>query len=302
MSTSLTTQDTKVSTRSALGAALAQREEQSVQIAMLAAKRFPRNEKAAIDRIMNACARPSLASVAVYQYAKGGTDIEGPSIRLAEAVAQQWGNLDAGWRIIEQHKGDDGVMVSTVEAYAWDLESNCRALRVFTVRHWRDTRKGGYELKDEREIYELCANMAARRVRACLLAVIPGDVIEDALTQCSATNAANADTSPESVKKMVDAFSEVGVSRDQIEKRIQRRLEAITAAQFLQLRKIFVSIRDGISEPASWFDSDEKAERRPSVGSDDIQPLERPATETPEGESSEEFFAKQLKEGGGNDE
>lgn len=109
---------------SALGSVLESREAQQVQVAMLAAKRFPRDEKAALDRILNSCSRESLAAVSQYQFARGGTDITGPSIRLAEAIAQQWGNLECGWREIDRHKDSDGVGVSVVEAYAWDMESN----------------------------------------------------------------------------------------------------------------------------------------------------------------------------------
>ena len=34
---------------------------------------------------------------------------------------------------------------------------------------------------------KLVANQGARRVRACILGVIPGDVIDSALVQCNAT-------------------------------------------------------------------------------------------------------------------
>ena len=43
-------------------------------------------------------------------------------------------------------------------AYAWDLESGYYDERQFQVRHWRDTKKGGYAIKEERDIYELVAN------------------------------------------------------------------------------------------------------------------------------------------------
>lgn len=238
-----------------MAGAIQGREAQNAQIAMLAAKRFPRDEKDAIDRILNSCSRESLAAVAIYQYSRGGTDIQGPSVRLAEAIAQHWGNIESGWREIERQKGHDGVGVSVIEAFAWDLQSNYRVPRVFTVRHWRDTKKGGYPLTDERDIYELCANQAARRVRACLLAVIPGDVVEEAQRQCDITLNAKADTSPEAQKKIVEAFGAVGVTRAQIEARIQRRMDAITPAQVVQLRKILASLKDGMSQPGDWFET-----------------------------------------------
>ncbi len=264
------------------------REAQSVQIAMLSAKRFPRDEKAALDRILNSCCRETLAAVSQYQYAKGGTDITGPSIRLAEAVAQHWGNIESGWRELNRFKDFDGVGVSNVECFAWDLETNFRVPRTFTVRHWRDTRSGGYALNDEREIYELCANQAARRVRACLLAVIPGDVIEEAIRQCDATLAAKADNGPEAQQKIVAAFERHGVSKAQIEKRIQRRLDAITAAQVVNLRKVLTSLKDGMSRAEDWFESAQTAGAEAATAVGPIDPFaeaakaaEQPAAEAP---------------------
>ncbi len=74
---------------------------------------------------------------------------------------------------------------STVEAFAWDVEeANTRQTKVFQVRHWRHTKQGGYKLTDPRDIYELVANNGARRLRACILGVIPGDVI-DAAVACN---------------------------------------------------------------------------------------------------------------------
>lgn len=66
----------------------AQREAQEVQAMMVIAKRFPRDPVQAMDRILQACTRPTLAEGALYTYGRGGTDVTGPSIRLAETLAQ----------------------------------------------------------------------------------------------------------------------------------------------------------------------------------------------------------------------
>lgn len=227
----------------------AQREIAQVQAAMAIAKRYPRNQAKAVDRIMVACQRPSLAEKALYSYARGGTDITGPSIRLAEAIAQQWGNLDFGIRELEQRAGE-----STVEAYAWDLETNTRQAKTFQVKHFRFTKKGSYNLTDPRDIYEMVANQGARRLRACILGVVPGDVVDAAVEQCEATLKAKVDLSPESTQKIVVAFSGIGVTREQLETRIQRKLDSITAAQVVSLRKIYNSLRDGMSKPDDWFE------------------------------------------------
>ncbi|RYD29353.1 MAG: hypothetical protein EOP86_21875, partial [Verrucomicrobiaceae bacterium] len=157
---------------------------QEVQAALIIAKRFPRNEVAAVDRIINACTRPGLAEVAVYQYARGGQDVSGASIRLAEAIAKLWGNLDFGVVEIESTEGK-----STMEAYCWDLETNVKIKRIFQVAHVRYKKSYGNgpnlkPLEDPRDIYEGNANAGSRRLRACILASIPGDVLEAALQQC----------------------------------------------------------------------------------------------------------------------
>ena len=92
-----------------------------VQAALVIAKQFPRNPIEAYDRVMNACQRPGLAQSAVYSYARGGSSISGPSIRLAEMLAQNWGNIQYGIRELSSDNGE-----STVEAFAWDVETNTR--------------------------------------------------------------------------------------------------------------------------------------------------------------------------------
>lgn len=246
-------------------AALAETDQQraiaETQAAMVIAKRFPRDQIAAMDRILQAFTRPSLADQALYSYARGGNDITGPSIRTAEAIAQSWGNIQYGIREVEQRNGE-----STVEAYAWDIESNTRRVMQFQVRHERHTRKGNYKLEDPRDVYELVANQGARRLRACILGVVPGDVVEAAVKQAETTLHTKAEITPERLASLVEKFAEHKVSREQIEKRIQRRLDAITPALLVQLGKIYNSLRDGMSAPADWFEP--------------IGETEKPATES----------------------
>lgn len=249
-----------------------------VQAAVVMAKRFPRDQKRAYDKIMLACQRTSLAESAMYSYARGGTDITGPSIRLAEAIAQCWENLDYGIRELDQRNGE-----STVEAYAWDIESNTRQRKIFQVAHKRHTKKGSYDLTDPRDIYETVANNGARRLRACILGLIPGDIVDAAVAQCEATLTAKADTSPEAIKKLVEAFKAFGVTKEQIEKRIQRTLDAITPAQVVGMRKIYNSLKDGMSSIADWFESNAPAETKGMEGlkekmkkSTTEKPIEKP--------------------------
>ncbi|HLY57915.1 MAG TPA: hypothetical protein VKS60_20295, partial [Stellaceae bacterium] len=94
-----------------------QRELAEVQGAVLMARRFPRNRIQAMDRILQDCTRPSLAENALYTYSRGGTEITGPSIRLAEVLAQNWGNLSFGMREVEQRSFAGRPGESTMIAY-----------------------------------------------------------------------------------------------------------------------------------------------------------------------------------------
>lgn len=265
---------------------------QEVQAALIIAKKFPRDERAALDKILNACTRPGLANAAIYQYARGGTDITGPSIRLAEAIAQNWGNIQFGIRELSSVNGE-----STVEAFCWDVENNTRQTKTFQVPHTRYTRTGGNKpLNDPRDIYELVANNGARRLRACILGIIPGDIVDAALAQCDTTMAADADTSPEAQANIVTAFSKFGVTKDQLEKRIQRRMDSITPAQVVALRKIRTSLRDGMSKPEEWFPKEEAATREEAL--DPMRPPE--AVKRPDAfpECAEEWGNEPETEGG----
>lgn len=232
-----------------------------VQAKLLMAQQFPRNQVQAMDDILNAFTRPRLAEVAKYQFSRGGSDIDGPSIRAAEAIAQNWGNIEFGFREVSRGRDSSDVTYSEVEAFAFDLQKRTRRNLQFQVRHWRDTRKGGYPIKDERDIYELISNMAQRRVRACILAVVPGDVVDAAMDQAEVTLRSSADTSAEAMQKLVAAFDAFGVNKDSIEKRIQRRIDSIQPAQVVSLRKIYASLRDGMSVASDWFEVDEHQER-----------------------------------------
>jgi len=237
-----------------------------VQAAIYVAQRAPRNVVAAIDAIMQDCALPALAERALYHYARGGTDITGPSIRLAECLAQRWGNLQFGIKELAQH-----ATHSEMQAYAWDMETNLKREITFQVPHVRDTKGGRKAVSDSRDVYEVVANMGARRVRACLLAVIPGYIVDMAVEQIEATLKTRVVINEELLTKTVAAFAAHGVSRAMLEARIQRRLEAITPALVVQLRKVYNSLQDGMSSPEDWFDMSlagaKEAQEGPDPGS-----------------------------------
>lgn len=227
------------------------RQAQEVQAAMVVAKKFPRDEIEAFNKIMRACQRKSLAEQSMYEYPRGGQKVTGPSIRLAEALAQNWGNLDYGIVELEQKDGESQVM-----AYAWDLETNTRQTKIFQVPHSRYSKKKGNEkLTDPRDIYEMVANQGARRLRACILGVIPGDVIDAAIEQCEVTlKSNNSEPLIDRVRKMVKVFEDkFSVSKEMIEEYLGCNSDAISENDFIRLRKVYGSLRDGMAKREDYF-------------------------------------------------
>lgn len=260
-----------------------------VQAALVIAASRPRNELRARDRLLQACQRVNLASGALYQYNRGGTAVSGPSIRLAEAAARAWGNMTYGFRELSRRTGE-----SECEAFAWDLETNTKAVRQFSVRHRRDTKKGGYDLTDERDIYELMANQAQRRVRAAILEIIPGDIMEDAVAECEKTMKANVGNVAEASAKLVQAFADMGIPRESVEKRLGHRIDAIQPAQIIAFRKIYASIKDGMSEPKDWFELPTDTGAEPPAQPEAVAPGQEESLAKPAGKKRASAAAKKT--------
>lgn len=227
------------------------RQAQEVQAAMVIAKRFPRDQYAAFERIMEACERPKLAEEATYEYPRGGTRVTGPSIRLAEVLAQCWGNIDFGILELEQNKGESKVM-----AYAWDLETNTRQSKVFSVKHERKAKGSISKLDDPRDIYEMVANQGARRVRACILGIIPGDIVDKAVEKCEKTLVSGQkepikDRIRTAITKLHQTY---GVTPEMVEKTFGYKIDAFTERDYLRLMNIGRSLRDGMGKPEDYFD------------------------------------------------
>lgn len=219
------------------------------------AKQFPRSEIDAYQRVMEACQRRELAEKAFYSYNRGGSTVSGPSIRFAEELARLWGNLDYG--IKELSRDEDK---SEMQAYCWDLETNTISVQNFTNPHVRESGGKLVALTSIRDIYEINANMAARRLRARILAILPSYLVDDAISACKTALAGKADEPlSDRVKKMVTAFHKVGVSRERIEMRLGHSVEDMTADDFSEYIGIYNAIKDGVQKISDWFDAPKEA-------------------------------------------
>ena len=120
---------------------------------LLNAAALARDEHLARQRLLQMCAHPAFAAAAL------PLDGRPPPLPLVRCAARCWGNLEFG---IREEAGSDG------EAFAWDLETNVRAVRRFSGKLEDENRKNGPLIE-------------------ALLDILPVTLIDEALDACRRT-------------------------------------------------------------------------------------------------------------------
>lgn len=252
-----------------------------IKAQVLMARQFPREASLAADRILNECKRPTLAEAAVYSFPRGKETITGPSIRLAEVLARNWGNNTFGYEVLERKPTvNSRTGSSVIRAYAWDLETNTYVSRQFEVKHWRQTRNGGYALTEDRDIYELESNMASRRMRACILQMIPGDITSAAVRACRMTESSGLSQKMEDkneraklISGTVKVYERMGVTQADLEEMLKAKVEDWTADHMLRLKEVVNAIRDSVSTIGDYFPHLAGNEKDDTVSKDQVKKM-----------------------------
>lgn len=233
----------------------------SIQAKMILARSLPRDPDQSLAHILDECKSRDLAEKAIYEYPRGDNVVRGASIRLVECVARHWGNVAYG---IKELASD--IKKATVKVYCWDLETNVSDEKIFDVEYVRTTKKGTYPLTDERDKYELLANKAARRKRACMQSIIPTYVLDAAIEECQKTLEAAASKNGddiESVKaKMIASFKQLPgadwVDESDVERFVGKPYSTLNARDMVKLRNLYNAIKDGYVKPAAAFKKEDK--------------------------------------------
>lgn len=226
-----------------------------VKAQVFMARQYPRDPIQAVDRILLECDRQTLAEKAIYSFPRGDSTVSGASIHLARAIIRAWGNAMSG--VVEVDRDEKS---SSMLAYAWDMETNTMRRAEFKVPHSRDTKNGKKPLKDDRDIYEMTANMGARRERSCILALIPGDVVDAAVERCEKTLVAKVGDMEEFKRKLLEKYAKINVTKGLIEKRLRHKIETLQPSEAIQLKNIYNAIYEGQADPADYFDMANYAE------------------------------------------
>lgn len=247
--------------------AVAAREKAAVEARFLVALHRPRNPDDARQRVLARCRSPRFASTA--EYAKpvgGGKRATGASIRLAEELGRQWGNIDVQTPVVFD---DDERRI--IRVTATDLETNySQSVDVMLEKtverksprpgdevlssRQNSTGQTTYRIRADEDAFlvKQNANVAKAR-RQVILGVIPGDLVEEALEVAADTRRSEVRTDPAAARKRIaDAFFSVGVMPKQLCDLLGKEsLEAVTEAEIELLRSVFAAMKEG---EATWTD------------------------------------------------
>ncbi len=232
------------------------RAQEEVRTAITIARKFPRNEFDSQIAITNSCKRLSFAESALYVLPRGGKKIVGPSIHMAKMLAQKWGNIQYGVRELNTNEDE-----TEVETYCWDMESNVRISRTMKIRHEMKANKVIKKLIDPADISMHVGAHSARKLRNCILDTIPEDIVQAAKDIVTLTlEKGYGEDIKTRINKMLVAFQEYGVNREQIEEKIGHKIEATIPTELVNLQQLYVSLRDGMIKREEAFNFENPAQ------------------------------------------
>lgn len=214
-------------------------ERAQVDIQIATAHRFRRPSLSIIKQeiISSATLDEETAASCFYTLARGGKEISGPSVRLAEIAITCFGNLNAGAREIS----NDGKNI-TVQAVCHDLEKNVRVC--IEVKRKITDRTG----KTFSEDMQTVTSNAARSVafRNAVFKVIPMALIQPAYEQARKTAIGDSKTLSSRRSKAIETFGKMGVTQDRVLAVIEKvTVEDIDLKALETLMGIHTSIKDG---------------------------------------------------------
>lgn len=218
-----------------------------------AAKTYPRSVKkflAAAEAM--ATVSQDMAAMCMYTLPRGGKQITGPSVRLAEICASAWGNLDFGARIIRE---EDKYVVAM--GFAHDLQMNTRC--AFEIRR-RITDKYGKRYNDD--MITMTVNAAQSiALRNAIFRVVPKALVEIIYTAARKVAVGDQKTLGDRRLAMVDHFTKLGVSVERIAAAVNKpSVEDMDGEDLLTLRGLANALKDGaVSIDAAFPEPDAPA-------------------------------------------
>ncbi|ELT47051.1 hypothetical protein [Brucella intermedia] len=217
--------------------------------------------------------------------------IEGPSIRLAEIAAQQWGNCRIEARVINVNRTEKYV---EAEGIFLDLETNMASKA--TVRRRISTSQGYLFSEDMINTTSNAASAIAKR--NAILAGIPRGVYRKAYLEARKIVAGTAETLSANREKAIKAFATYGVVPEQIFDVLGVEGEReIKTDHIATLRAMFMTLKNGEATVEEMFGKPEPDHKTVSNPLDDSKPVDRKADDSKATEEQAQGEQKGASEG-----
>lgn len=215
-----------------------QTEQAEIDIQVATAKRWPRDIDRSLQRMKAMSIRsPKVAAACFYVLPRGGKNIEGGSIRLAEIVYMCWGNLRLKARVI----GAEDVFIRAM-ATSWDLETNV-GLERDSLRRIVDSHGRRYS----HDMIVTTGNAAASiAIRQAVFASIPRVYVDEIVEHCMQVAAGKRGNLDDEKKRWFAWYEEKGIGRDQVLELLGKDgPEAIEIEDITTLQGLSNALRDG---------------------------------------------------------
>jgi hypothetical protein len=213
------------------------------------AKQYPRSIQRVTGNILSlATLDVQAAEECMYALPRGGKPVVGPSIRLAEIVAGQWGNCRVGARVVDVNRDEKYV---EAEGVFHDLETNT-ASKATVRRRIVDSR--GKIYNDDMIIVTGNAACSIAR-RNAILAGVPKAVWRKAYEAAEGAVKGDIKTLAERRAGMFKAFAAFGVKPEQIYGLMEVAGEdEITLDHIPTLTGMYQSLKNGEATVEQMFD------------------------------------------------
>lgn len=259
-----------------------------IDMQVATARKYPRSiKKFKEEALALACLDDETAASCFYVLPRGGRSIEGPSARLAEIVANSWGNMRAESKVV-----DVGEKDVTARALAWDLEKNV-AIAIETKRRIID--KNGKRYNEDMIV--MTGNAACSiALRNAVFKVVPNALTKSILEEAKRVAVGDAETLGSKRAKALDILKKMGATEKQILETLGvKGPDDISLEHLATLRGLYTALKEGDTTVEEAFGV--KAPERATVDmakvkagkqEDHTEPGEAQEAEEPEEEPEEE--------------
>lgn len=235
-----------------------------IDVQISTAKAFPRSLKTFLERAESmATINESVAQSCAYALPRGGKQLEGATVRLAEIICSTYGNIRAGARVI----ANDGKTI-TAQGICHDLETN-NSVTVEVKR--RITDRNGKTFNEDMQT--VTGNAAcAIAYRNAIFKVVPFALVNNIYEKAKQVARGTAETLTARRDKAVNYLKGLGVTEKQILTVLElKKIDDIDLDKLSVLRGMVTLITNGESTVKELFDPEPISEEQKKQAANNAQ-------------------------------